>query len=441
MNIIRDALDHCDPEQSIKDNELRDFKAHPARAWFNDFLYPRGKFHDVGRELHPDRTRMFTCWNTLIDARPANYGVRLDYTLVTEGLIPWVKGADIQPHIYGSDHCPIFIDLHDEREINGQTVRIRDLLNGDTDRAPPPLAAVFYDEFSGKQRKLASFFTKNSAPKTQTDVSLPEQDQPRTSQSQVQVIPGPVGSQDGPSLADALFALEQDSQDDPPPSTLASDTPSGTQTSSSSSVPVSRPAVPKTTSVSAPLRPSPKKAAKPVKGQTKLATFFNKPKDPAPATSSEPIPTPSVEAANGSVTETVPCSEAEAIADAEEVYSAAERVEASLAWGAIFSPIPAPRCRLHNEPARAWTVNKPGPNHNRKFWLCSRPVGPGYEKSGRSKADVNPEFRCNFFMWDSEVRAQAGKKRIDTPPTKAFAEVGRKRTSDSQDAPHKRVRQ
>lgn len=37
-----------------------------------------------------------------------------------------------------------------------------------------------------------------------------------------------------------------------------------------------------------------------------------------------------------------------------------------------------------------------GPNKNRVFWLCARPVGEGYDK-GQAKADVNPEFRCNYF--------------------------------------------
>jgi hypothetical protein len=37
-----------------------------------------------------------------------------------------------------------------------------------------------------------------------------------------------------------------------------------------------------------------------------------------------------------------------------------------------------------------------GPNKNRVFWLCARPVGEGYDK-GQPKADVNPEFRCNYF--------------------------------------------
>ena len=49
--------------------------------------------------------------------------------------------------------------------------------------------------------------------------------------------------------------------------------------------------------------------------------------------------------------------------------TAAARVEASLAWGSIFKPPPAPRCVVHREETRAWTVNKSGESG------CRRQVG------------------------------------------------------------------
>jgi AP endonuclease-2 len=50
-----------------------------------------------------------------------------------------------------------------------------------------------------------------------------------------------------------------------------------------------------------------------------------------------------------------------------------------------------------------------------------RPVGPGYDagKSVRAREDVNPEYRCNFFKWASEVRREAmreGKVVIGASP-------------------------
>lgn len=46
------------------------------------------------------------------------------------------------------------------------------------------------------------------------------------------------------------------------------------------------------------------------------------------------------------------------------------------------------------------------------FYLCVyRPVGPGYDKGreDRRREDVNPEYRCDFFKWSSDVRREARK--------------------------------
>jgi AP endonuclease-2 len=95
--------------------------------------------------------------------------------LCTPGLRPWIKGGDILPRIFGSDHCPVYIDLHETIEHPQQgTLRLRDMLNPPnrppstavvypvdpprTAPEPPRFAAKFYDEFSGKQTTLKSFF-------------------------------------------------------------------------------------------------------------------------------------------------------------------------------------------------------------------------------------------------------------------------------------------
>lgn len=42
------------------------------------------------------------------------------------------------------------------------------------------------------------------------------------------------------------------------------------------------------------------------------------------------------------------------------------------AWSHILAPIEVPLCDVHKEPAREYTVNKPGPNKGKRFFLCSR---------------------------------------------------------------------
>jgi AP endonuclease-2 len=62
----------------------------------------------------------------------------------------------------------------------------------------------------------------------------------------------------------------------------------------------------------------------------------------------------------------------------------------STEWKAIFKEPPkAPLCTGHKEPSVLRVVKKPGPNKNKKFYVCNRPDG--------SKND--PNGRCNFFQW------------------------------------------
>lgn len=107
--------------------------------------------------------------------RSANYGSRIDYVLCTPGLRPWIKGGDILPKVYGSDHCPVYVDLHESIVTpEGETLHLRDMLNpkdrptstspvypNDVKREapePPRFATKFMDEFSGRQTSLKSFF-------------------------------------------------------------------------------------------------------------------------------------------------------------------------------------------------------------------------------------------------------------------------------------------
>ena len=48
-------------------------------------------------------------------------------------------------------------------------------------------------------------------------------------------------------------------------------------------------------------------------------------------------------------------------------------------------------------------MNKPGPNKGKTFYLCVRPVGPGYDKGRheRLREEVDHQYKCNFFMWAS----------------------------------------
>lgn len=65
-----------------------------------------------------DTFRMFTkgnghysWWSHFANARERNVGWRIDYILVSESLKNKVKSAEILPEVFGSDHCPVFLEL------------------------------------------------------------------------------------------------------------------------------------------------------------------------------------------------------------------------------------------------------------------------------------------------------------------------------------------
>lgn len=48
-----------------------------------------------------------------IHARENNAGWRIDYFLVSDRLRDRVAGASILSDVYGSDHCPVCLELRD----------------------------------------------------------------------------------------------------------------------------------------------------------------------------------------------------------------------------------------------------------------------------------------------------------------------------------------
>lgn len=67
-------------------------------------------FTDTFRALYPDRIA-YTWWSYMMKARERNVGWRIDYFLVSNRLFPRVRDSMIYADIYGSDHCPIGLEL------------------------------------------------------------------------------------------------------------------------------------------------------------------------------------------------------------------------------------------------------------------------------------------------------------------------------------------
>ena len=67
-------------------------------------------FVDTFRMLHPDDPT-YSWWSYRFKAREKNAGWRIDYFIVSERLLDQVTGASIHNEIFGSDHCPVELDI------------------------------------------------------------------------------------------------------------------------------------------------------------------------------------------------------------------------------------------------------------------------------------------------------------------------------------------
>ena len=66
---------------------------------------------DTFRERHPDLAGAYSWWSYRMRARERGIGWRIDYFLVSPQLMPKVTGTAILDNVYGSDHCPIELEL------------------------------------------------------------------------------------------------------------------------------------------------------------------------------------------------------------------------------------------------------------------------------------------------------------------------------------------
>ncbi|KAI9325725.1 Endonuclease/exonuclease/phosphatase [Zopfochytrium polystomum] len=407
FNICHRPIDHCDPENHVRDNKIDAFGDTEGRKWMDLLLGPRESdpsdpsatqplFIDSFRHFFPARRGAFTCWNNLINGRASNFGTRIDLVVVSARLAPWLAAADIDPLREGSDHCPAWVELSHVNPDTGQ--RLADVVRGCGE--PPRLCAKYWEEFTGRQASLKKWLTSGSS----TSAGAPS-----------------AGSDDGDSVAGGLSQSQSSVSSS---SQQISTSTASAQLKRQRSKDVGTPQKP--SAAGKKLKTNPPSGAQ----QKTLASFFA-PKTPAAAAVT---PTPPKRATEETVAWTVTLTAEQSDSDAavEEQFAMAEasRESAKAAWKSLMAPPSVPHC-YHNEPAKEYQVNKSGPNHGRRFYLCARPVGPS---DGRP-VDADPdaalaaaddaakpavsvtlaanrskltEFRCNFFKF-KKAATGAGK--------------------------------
>ncbi|MCB0537582.1 MAG: exodeoxyribonuclease III [Bacteroidetes bacterium] len=72
--------------------------------------YLSSGFIDTFRHFYPEEIK-YSWWSYRAAARERNIGWRIDYFLVSDILKKELKGAQIYNDVFGSDHCPVSLDI------------------------------------------------------------------------------------------------------------------------------------------------------------------------------------------------------------------------------------------------------------------------------------------------------------------------------------------
>ncbi|KAL8966985.1 MAG: hypothetical protein Q9183_003125, partial [Haloplaca sp. 2 TL-2023] len=444
LNISREDLDTANAEAAMRKNGFtaEDYISTPSRRMFNQLLED-GKvigerdasreepiMWDICRGFHPGRRGMFTCWEQKVNARPGNYGARIDYVLCGLAMKSWFSDSNIQEGLMGSDHCPVYAVMNDRIHVDGKEVHTLDVMNptgmfveGERLREHAakdmlPLSGKLIPEFDGRRNIRDMFARKVSIPKAQSIASPVPSQVSKDTKSAIASSSSTAKSSPGSTVTDG-FSNGQIVQGNAPSANSNKRSLADTSTNK-----------PPKRSKSGSTAPVPAAAKK---GQQSLRGFFqaaNPAKAPfgAPSAIAEEDPPDATprpvdlnatppQSQRSETTSLLPTSPASPLvhgtpgsngarsdqaspvkmgSEAQDSDSVHDPIESKESWSKLFTKPAAPRCEGHEEPCKTMLTKKSGMNCGRSFWMCARPLGPSGDK------EKGTQWRCHTFIWCSD---------------------------------------
>ncbi len=105
VNVAHNEIDIARPKENSKSVGFLPIE----RAWVDKVI--AAGFIDTFRKLYPEKKDAYSWWNMKTFARDRNVGWRIDYFFVSEDLMKNVLKSEIRADVYGSDHCPIVLEV------------------------------------------------------------------------------------------------------------------------------------------------------------------------------------------------------------------------------------------------------------------------------------------------------------------------------------------
>jgi exodeoxyribonuclease-3 len=108
FNTAHREIDLARPRQNVMNTGF----LPEERLWLDHYL--EHGFVDAYRQLYPEKVE-YTWWSYVTNARVKNVGWRLDFFMVSRGLLPAVQDVVVHADVPGSDHCPVTLLLDDSQ--------------------------------------------------------------------------------------------------------------------------------------------------------------------------------------------------------------------------------------------------------------------------------------------------------------------------------------
>lgn len=105
LNVAHTEIDLKNPKTNRRNPGFTD----EEREKFTKLL--EAGFTDTFRYKYPDKEGAYTWWSYRFNARKNNAGWRIDYFLVSNDIKDKILDTKILSDVYGSDHCPVVLEL------------------------------------------------------------------------------------------------------------------------------------------------------------------------------------------------------------------------------------------------------------------------------------------------------------------------------------------
>ena len=105
LNVAHNEIDLKNPKTNRKNAGFSDEEREKMTKLLNS------GFSDSFRYLYPDKEGIYSWWSYRFNARKNNAGWRIDYFITSKRLDNQLKKAAIHTEVFGSDHCPVEVDI------------------------------------------------------------------------------------------------------------------------------------------------------------------------------------------------------------------------------------------------------------------------------------------------------------------------------------------